>query len=515
MSSGELIAAQRPPLADIEAALTASFSVRAGAPVAAEQTYYDTFDGLLNEDGLRLRHRAGRLELLTPEDRIVAYADVAQPAGPIGGEQLPAGGLRDAVLGVIDVRALLPLARLKVTTQTLALLDDLDKTVTRVTLISPVLLSGNRPVELRTRISVTGVRGYDDELQAASELTRKAVILTEAGEPLLDEAVRAAGGTPGGISSKVEVPMAPDERADVVVARVLRRLLEVIDANLPGVIADIDTEFLHDYRVSVRRTRAVQRELKSVFPPAELAHMREEFKWLQQVTGDSRDLDVYVLGFDSMRALVPEEMRPELEPLLLVLRRRRLLAHGVMNRDLRSDRARRLRERWGLLLDGLENLPGGDRPDAVRPIAKPASERIRKVYVQMLRMGEAIVAGGLQSPAEDYHELRKKGKELRYLLELFGQPLHDRDVVKPMVKTLKRLQDVLGHHQDREVQIVMLRGLRDEVIGLPGGAGALMAMGVLIERLEEDAAESRAGFAEVFSEFAGKSQRRLVKDTFS
>ena len=27
-------------------------------------------------------------------------------------------------------------------------------------------------------------------------------------------------------------------------------------------------------------------------------------------------------------------------------------------------------------------------------------------------------------PAEDYHELRKKGKELRYLLELFGAPLY-------------------------------------------------------------------------------------------
>ena len=27
-----------------------------------------------------------------------------------------------------------------------------------------------------------------------------------------------------------------------------------------------------------------------------------------------------------------------------------------------------------------------------------------------------------QSPGEDYHEIRKKGKELRYLLELFGQP---------------------------------------------------------------------------------------------
>ena len=83
-------------------------------------------------------------------------------------------------------------------------------------------------------------------------------------------------------------------------------MLEVIEANLEGTIADIDSEFLHDLRVSVRRSRSVQRELKRVFPPDELAHYRAEFRWLQQATGDVRDLDVHVLEFDDMRALVPE-----------------------------------------------------------------------------------------------------------------------------------------------------------------------------------------------------------------
>jgi hypothetical protein len=50
---------------------------------------------------------------------------------------------------------------------------------------------------------------------------------------------------------------------------------------------------------------------------------------------------------------------------------------------------------------------------------------------------------------------------------------------------------------------------------LPGGPRALMAMGVLTSRLEEDAARTRQEFAEVFGQFAGKHQRRLVKDTFA
>ena len=53
---------------------------------------------------------------------------------------------------------------------------------------------------------------------------------------------------------------------------------------------------------------------------------------------------------------------------------------------------------------------------------------------------------------EALHDLRKRGKELRYLLELFGSPFPT-NVVKPMVSTLKDLQEVLGRFQDRAVQI--------------------------------------------------------------
>ena len=92
----------------------------------------------------------------------------------------------------------------------------------------------------------------------------------------------------------------------------------------------------------MRRTRSVQRELKRAFPPSRLAHFRAEFKWLQQATGDARDLDVYVLEFDSMRALVPEQMRDDLDPLLALLRTRRRTARRSTVRALRSERTRSL-----------------------------------------------------------------------------------------------------------------------------------------------------------------------------
>jgi CHAD domain-containing protein len=130
----------------------------------------------------------------------------------------------------------------------------------------------------------------------------------------------------------------------------------------------------------------------------------------------------------------------------------------------------------------------------------------------MVRMGDAIDDA---SPAEDYHELRKKGKELRYLLELFGSSLFDAEVVKPMIRTLKGLQDVLGRHQDREVQVALLRSLAPEVAKADRGAEALMSLGALIARLAEDERAARNEFAGSFAEFASKEQRHLVKETFA
>ncbi len=66
----------------------------------------------------------------------------------------------------------------------------------------------------------------------------------------------------------------------------------------------------------------------------------------------------------------------------------------------------------------------------------------------MLADGGAITAA---SAPECMHELRKRGKELRYLLEIFGS-LYDPAEHWQAVRELKALQDCLGEFQDTEVQ---------------------------------------------------------------
>jgi CHAD domain-containing protein len=403
------------------------------------------------------------------------------------------------------VRVLLRTAQVDSWRRLVPVLDDDDKTVARLLAETAVLADGPRANDsLRPRLYLVGVRGYDKQLGRIKRVLERDLGLTAATETFEDELRARTQSSPAGLSADADVALTPDLPADRAAVALSMRLLHAIEANMPGTLADLDTEFLHDLRVAVRRTRSLQRELKKVFPPDELAHVRQEFKWLQQVTGPSRDLDVYLLEFDDLAGA------EDLGLLRTLLEEHQARERAAMEDALRSKRTTELLRSWATFLENLPASPVDNRPHAVTPIGEVAARRIARVYRQMLKMGKPI---GEDSPPEALHDLRKKGKELRYLLEFFA-PLFPDKVIKPMVRTLKALQNTLGRHQDREVQATMIRDLGPELSNRPGGPDALMAMGVLVERLNEQQAEARAEFSERFAAFAAPKQRALVKKTF-
>jgi CHAD domain-containing protein len=490
-------------------AVAEQLEVRDGHRRVGDRSYFDTFDGRLHELGLLAVWEDGQLALVElAGDRVRARALAPKPTRRLFAHELPEGALREALRPLLDARALLPVIEIRSRERLFDVLDAERKIVVRMRLQQPAL--GRR--RLRPRIHVSAVRGYDKALRRVGETLTVELGLQRIDEPLVDEAVVASGVRPGGIPARIAIPLQPRQRADTAAATVLSALLRVIEANMEGALADLDPEFLHDLRVSVRRTRAVQRELRHVFEAAALARFRDEFRWLQQATGDARDLDVYLLEFDQMRALVPGSIGGDLDALQAVLVKRRVSARRRMVRALRSERTATLLSAWSSFLEHLSDESGrAAGHDAAVPIGTIAGERIAKVYTRMVRMGEAIDS---QSLPGHYHELRKQGKELRYLLELFGTTLYPEGVVKPMIKSLKALQDVLGRHQDREVQADKLRSLSDAVAAAADGAAALMAMGVLVERLEAEQLAAREQFATSFAAFASGRQRKLVRETF-
>lgn len=489
------------------------FDVVADAPVSRTYTVLDTADRRLRGAGLDLALEGGRggptLQLRAQAGAAPVSARVRHRRRWLAGD-LPAGPLRDRLAPVIEMRALLPLARVRVDEQPLRVRNRDLKTVVRLRLATHAALdTGGEPVPLTPRLEVAGVLGYPRPLSRLVAILTAEAGLVESPSTLADEAIAASGGDPAGIRTKVRVDLRPDQRTDKAALAVLRDLAGMVEANVPGTLADLDTEFLHDLRVAVRRSRSVLRELAGAFAPEPLARQRAALKWIQSITGPTRDLDVQLLEWDHLLAGVPADRHPALEPVRVLLERHRAAALRALKRELRGAAYRDAWAAYRAFLDGKQG-PAGERPDAKRPIAEVAGRRIRRIYARMAAMGDAIDE---HSPAEHLHDLRKRGKELRYMLEFFGG-LWPADVVKPMVRSLKGLQDVLGLHQDREVQADHLRELADELATQVGGPEALLVLGVLVDRLQVEQHEARSHFADTFADFASEEQRALVKRTF-
>ncbi len=489
------------------------FTVVADSSAPAAFTVLDTVDRRVRAAGadleLQVVRSGARLVLRQHGGRAPLAADVGK-ARRYAIDDLPAGPLRDHLAPIVEMRALLPLAQVRVDAQALRVLNGDDKTVVRLTLATRAALDiGGEPVPLTPRVDVTGVLGYPrPHARVVAVLAREAG-LVDSPASLADEAIAALGGDPEGMRTKVRVELRPDDRTDGAAVAVLTDLAGIAEANLPGTLDDVDTEFLHDLRVAVRRSRSVLRELKGAFPAEALAVQRDRLRWIQAITGPTRDLDVQLLDWGHLVSGVPSDRLRALEPVRKLLVRHRTAAFRALKRELRGTD---FREAWDSYRAFLGDLgPAKERPDAKVAIADVAGRRIRKVHRRMVAMGSAV---GDASPASDLHELRKRGKELRYLLELFGG-LWSTDVIKPLVRSLKGLQDVLGIHQDREVQADHLRGLASELAGVAGGPEALLSLGVLVERLESGQHEARQQFGARFAAFASDDQQRTVARTFT
>jgi CHAD domain-containing protein len=487
--------------------------VKVGRPRTVDRVLLDTFDGRLRAAGLSAEISAGRaapktLTLHEPgaPPRSVTVASAQRHLA----EELPEGPVRDRLAQVIGVRALLPIVRVRSRTRPVAVLNGDAKTVVRLELEEAEVAADARAhAALAPRLTVRPVLGYDKAFdRVARELMGK-LGLAAAPVPLFDEAAELAGARPGGVSSKVGVKLARGTPAEEAAGAVLARLAGIVEANLAGTLDDLDTEFLHDLRVSVRRARSVLRELRGVHPPDERAHLRAELRWVQALTGPVRDLDVQLLEWGDLAAALPPERAADLAPLHRLLSRRRAAALRSLRTGLRGRRFAECLVEWRALAEDTPR-PASDRPRAAMPIEAVAADRIRSVYRRMVRDGGRIDD---ESPAEALHDLRKRGKELRYLLELFGG-LFPGSVVKPMISALKGLQDVLGRFQDRAIQAELLSGLGDELAAEPRGPQALMAVGLVVEALHADQAAARRAFADRFEVFASKERRDAMRAAF-
>ena len=503
------------------AGLAETAKLRVTGSSVVERTFLDTPDGRLDAAGivLELRHPldgSGSASLVwTEAGRTVATHALSLPEPPRFAQDLPPWPAAGRLAELMEMRALVPGPTVTSRLTTLAALDREEKTTARVVVDVSTLRNGT---ELPVVLELHELRGYGREADRLEKRLHGALTL----EPFTGSvaaAARTAAGAPPFLQSKLRLSLHPTAPAAEAWRTVLRALTDIMTANFAGTIADTDSEYLHDFRVAVRRTRSVLQEGRKVLPPEARDEFRAGFKWLGDITTPQRDADVHLLDLPGMVAALPPDRAEALEPLRELLVERQQACHAQLVRDLRSMRRAQLGRDWAEFLagsgpwpadDGGE--PGSDAPDALRPAVVVVAERIRKAHHRLVRDGRAVDDA---SPAVALHDLRKDAKRLRYLLECFGSLFPASDVATA-VKPLKALQDTLGTFQDTEVQAHALEDMADELVGRGAPAATLLALGTVIEGVHARGAAARRQFAERFAAFdshpVSKAYHRLSED---
>ncbi len=307
-----------------------------------------------------------------------------------------------------------------------------------------------------------------------------------------------------------------DDSMTEAAAKTLRlhfaRMLEHEDGTREGA----DSEELHVMRVSTRRMRMALRVFAEYLDPSTVRPVLKGLRRTGRVLGAVRDLDVFLektqVYLDGLPAGRANELRDLLDAWRVEHARQR--EHLVAYLD--SGRYRSFVEETGELLGGPVARLAPARSNAPRP------QRVAQVLPGVLYQDMATVwafegqLGGVETPLPGFHALRKACKGLRYTLEFFEDVLGPG--ARPLIKTVKGLQNHLGDLQDAVVTCGILRDYitwgswRHHGHSLPGPAEVIVAPGAAryLAARQDEMERLILTFPEVWEALAGSGFSRSL-----
>jgi len=212
-------------------------------------------------------------------------------------------------------------------------------------------------------------------------------------------------------------------------ARHLRWLL----AHDPGTRLGREPESLHQMRVATRQWRAVLRAAKPLFLPAWANSLQDELRWLGQLLGPARDLDVQLAYFREESAVLDARDRRPLTQFIAHLEAQRNNVQELLLSELKGARYLDLIRR---LQQATVDPTLVESPMTLHDLAARPFKKLRKMIRQV----------GASPSSATIHQIRIKTKRARYAAEL-AKPV----VGKPATRFIKKarvVQNVLGMHQD-------------------------------------------------------------------
>ncbi len=240
--------------------------------------------------------------------------------------------------------------------------------------------------------------------------------------------------------------------------QIIRNSAIIAGVDTGDLYADMRSEHVHQLRVGIRRLRSAWSFFNGLTDLPSL-EARTEIKTHFAQLGGARDDDV-------LRELILPILRKAGQPPLV-------LDHTAQDTDAAGTVRSGGFQSW--LLDMLASvvLPSGPTKTAAlqssdttptQPAEHPVEQSLEQMLSKKLKKWDRkVVAEGTQLPTLDMearHELRKRGKKLRYALQFCESVLPQRRLA-PYKKALARVQNILGEMNDLIVARERFVGLRD------------------------------------------------------
>jgi len=442
-------------------------------PRVFQSTYHDTSDLQLARHSITLRRRTedgtGLWQLKIPNG--AARIELES----VGSVEAAPADLTDLLVVHLRDRDLTKVARMR-TKRQIVLRDGAEIVEDAVS-----VYDGRRVVK---RFREVEVELLDGDKRSLKRLERR--LLKAGAEPaeFRTKLYRALDFSPD-----PEPPELPaDARAGEALGHALAAQHRQLVDHDPGTRLGTDSEDLHQMRVATRRARAFLRAAGDLVEPEWAEGLRVELGWLGSLLGPARDADVLYEHLSAALAGL-EETAEHRAPVLRALERER-------SRVRRSAVTALSRKRYFALLDRLEQA---GKPQLVAE----SDVRLADLWGdEFKRTRKAFAVLDKDSPDDELHAARIRVKRARYSAELAAHELGAAG--ERFVTAAKKLQDVLGEHQDAVVAEAWLTRFGD------ASPESEDVVALLVDREQKRRRKARRGWPEAWDRLLrrGRQARR-------
>jgi CHAD domain-containing protein len=430
--------------------------------VDLRNVYYDTPERDLQAHGIQLRRRDG-------DDDAGWQLTASSTGGPTElrwpPTDAPPAALMELLTGV-------------------SLGKDLTSVATIHTMRNRYRIRGPKASEFYAEVADDSVRAWVDErLLAWREIDVEVGPRTPSVPKRLTKRLRSAGARPSRYPSKLSHVLPPTPVVEPV-SPAARALVRYLGAQIDAIVAgDLGLrrghDPIHDTRVAIRRLRSTLRVFGKVLDRSAIGELDGELRWFSGLLGDVRDCHVQRRRFGEALDELPEELilgpvrsrvRNDLQSIELLGRERlrdamdspRYLAIMAVLRKWRTDPP----------VD-----PDTTTAKLIRRIRRAGRKADRRLAAALTDGDDAML-----------HRARKAAKRGRYAAEL-SKPVAGGKKTKRKIKHYKRIQSLLGDHQDTVVASAALRRMAVAAGTTVGENG--FSYGLLFSREERIAEKCR------------------------